>query len=138
MAVQFATPEAVCSGSLAVATLTSWWGHHGDDSTTVIVHGGQAEIKFCVQMCGRIPKKLMIFRCRRLRGRSYPLSYSRSWNESSENEWPVIRREPIGCVVRFRRTDSYALEDAAFLPEIWESEQVPGILRPSSVGLCGI
>ena len=76
--LQFATPErCVAVDPLAVATLTSWWDIMADDSTTVIVHGGQAEIKFCVQMCGQIPKKLVDIQIAEgLRGRSYPLSYS--------------------------------------------------------------
>ena len=76
--LQFATPErCVAVDPLAVATLTSWWDIMADDSTTVIVHGGQAEIKFCVQMCGQIPKRLVDVQIAEgLRGRSYQLSYS--------------------------------------------------------------
>ena len=123
--LQFATPErCVAVDPLAVATLTSWWDIMADDSTTVIVHGGQAEIKFCVQMCGRIPKKLIDIQIAEgLRGRSYPLSYSaivervlgkRVASNQTRTDW---LRRPLSP-----EQIHYALEDAAFLPEIWERQ----------------
>ena len=123
--LQFATPErCVAVDPLAVAILTSWWDIMADDTTTVIVHGGQAEIKFCVQMCGRIPQKLIDIQIAEgLRGRSYPMSYSaivervlgrRVASSQTRTDW---LRRPLSP-----EQIHYALEDAAFLPEIWERQ----------------
>ena len=123
--LQFATPErCVAVDPLAVTTLTSWWDIMADDATTVIVHGGQAEIKFCIQMCGRIPKKLVDIQIAEgLRGRSYPLAYSaivervlgkRVASNQTRTDW---LRRPLSP-----EQIHYALEDAAFLPEIWERQ----------------
>lgn len=120
--LQFATPErCVAVDPLAIPTLTSWWDIMADDSTTVIVHGGQAEIKFCVQMSGQIPRKLVDVQIAEgLRGRSYPLSYSaivervlgkRVASNQTRTDW---LRRPLSP-----EQIHYALEDAAFLPEIW-------------------
>ena len=120
--LQFATPErCVAVDPLAVSTLTSWWDIMADDSTTVIVHGGQAEIKFCVQMSGQVPRKLVDVQIAEgLRGRSYPLSYSaivervlgkRVASNQTRTDW---LRRPLSP-----EQIQYALEDAAFLPEIW-------------------
>jgi ribonuclease D len=120
--LQFATPErCVAVDPLTIPTLTSWWDIMADDSTTVIVHGGQAEIKFCVQMSGQIPRKLVDVQIAEgLRGRSYPLSYSaivervlgkRVASNQTRTDW---LRRPLSP-----EQIHYALEDAAFLPEIW-------------------
>ena len=120
--LQFATPErCVAVDPLAVSTLSSWWDIMADDSTTVIVHGGQAEIKFCIQMSGQIPRKLVDVQIAEgLRGRSYPLSYSaivervlgkRVASSQTRTDW---LRRPLSP-----EQIQYALEDAAFLPEIW-------------------
>ena len=120
--LQFATPErCVAVDPLAVSTLTSWWDIMADDSTTVIVHGGQAEIKFYVQLSGQVPRKLVDVQIAEgLRGRSYPLSYSaivervlgkRVASNQTRTDW---LRRPLSP-----EQIQYALEDAAFLPEIW-------------------
>lgn len=124
--LQFATPErCVAVDPLTITTLTSWWDIMADDSTTVIVHGGQAEIKFCVHMCGQIPKRLVdIQLAEGLRGRSYPLSYSaivervlgkRVASNQTRTDW---LRRPLSP-----EQIHYALEDAAFIPEIWERQK---------------
>lgn len=123
--LQFSTPDrCVAVDPLAITTLTSWWDIMADDSTTVIVHGGQAEIKFCVQMCGQIPRKLVDIQIAEgLRGRSYPLSYSaivervlgkRVASNQTRTDW---LRRPLSP-----EQIHYALEDVAFLPEIWERQ----------------
>lgn len=131
--LQFATPErCVAVDPLAVSTLTSWWDIMADDTTTVIVHGGQAEIKFCVQMSGQIPRKLVDVQIAEgLRGRSYPLSYSaivervlgkRVASNQTRTDW---LRRPLSP-----EQIQYALEDAAFLPEIWARQS-------KSLNACG-
>ena len=76
--LQFATEErSVAVAPLSVGDLMPWWEIMADDSTSVVVHGGQAEIRFCLHQLGRPPKKLYDIQIAEgLRGRSYPLSYS--------------------------------------------------------------
>ena len=123
--LQFATPErCVAVDPLAVTTLNSWWDIMADDRTTVIVHGGQAEIRFCIQQSGQIPRKLVdIQLAEGLRGRSYPLSYSaivervlgkRVASNQTRTDW---LRRPLSP-----EQIQYALEDAAFIPEVWERQ----------------
>ncbi|HQX51354.1 MAG TPA: HRDC domain-containing protein [Planctomycetaceae bacterium] len=123
--LQFATPErCIAVDPLAVTTLSSWWDIMADDTTTVIVHGGQAEIRFCIQQCGQIPRKLVDVQIAEgLRGRSYPLSYSaivervlgtRVANSQTRTDW---LRRPLSP-----EQIQYALDDAAYVPEIWERQ----------------
>ena len=57
--LQFATDDrSVAVDPLAISDISLWWEIMADDVTTVVVHGGQAEIRFCLQMIGRAPKKL--------------------------------------------------------------------------------
>lgn len=54
--LQFATrSRSTAVDPLAVKDLTPWWEIMADDATTVIVHGGQAEIKFCLDLLGKAP-----------------------------------------------------------------------------------
>lgn len=76
--LQFATPErSVAVDPLAVGDLSRWWEIMANDTTQVVVHGGQAEIRFCLHLIGQRPRKLHdIQLAEGFRGRSYPLSYS--------------------------------------------------------------
>ena len=76
--LQFATEDrSVAVDPLAVTDTSAWWEIMADDETRVIVHGGQAEIRFCLHLIGRPPQKLYdIQLAEGFRGRSYPLSYS--------------------------------------------------------------
>jgi ribonuclease D len=58
--LQFATRErSAAVDPLAIPSLGAWWDLMIDDSTTVVVHGGQAEVRFCIQQSGRIPQRLV-------------------------------------------------------------------------------
>jgi len=62
---------------LEIGDLSLWWEIMADDTTDVVVHGGQAEIRFCLHQIGRRPRCLHdIQLAEGFRGRSYPLSYS--------------------------------------------------------------
>lgn len=76
--LQFATPErSAAVDPLAVGDLSRWWEIMANDTTQVVVHGGQAEIRFCLHLIGQRPRKLHdIQLAEGFRGRSYPLSYS--------------------------------------------------------------
>jgi ribonuclease D len=120
--LQFATPEqCVAVDPLAVASLSSWWDIMADETTTVVVHGGQAEIRYCIQLGGRMPRKLVDIQIAEgLRGRSYPLSYSAIVERvlgksvvSSQTRTDWLRRPLSHEQIR------YALDDVSHVLEVW-------------------
>ncbi|MCA9061551.1 MAG: HRDC domain-containing protein [Planctomycetaceae bacterium] len=124
--LQFATPErCVAVDPLAFPELGRWWQIMADDSTTVVVHGGQAEVRFCLQQCGLKPQKLVdIQLAEGLRCRSYPLSYSAIVErilgkhvESSQTrtDW---QRRPLSA-----EQIHYALEDVSNILPIWDAQR---------------
>ncbi|MCA9037857.1 MAG: HRDC domain-containing protein [Planctomycetaceae bacterium] len=123
--LQFATRErCVAVDPLDVPSLAAWWDIMADDSTTVVVHGGQAEIRFCLQQSGRPPQKLVDVQIAEgLRCRSYPLSYSgivervlgkRVASNQTRTDW---LRRPLSA-----EQIEYALEDVSFVLDIWETQ----------------
>ncbi|MEZ6130022.1 MAG: HRDC domain-containing protein [Planctomycetaceae bacterium] len=123
--LQFATPErCVAVDPLAINDLSLWWEIMADDQTTVVVHGGQAEIRFCLQLIGRPPGKLYDIQVAEgFRGRSYPLSYSaivqRVLNEQvdgSQTRTDWLRRPLSDEQLR------YALEDVHHVLEIYRRQ----------------
>lgn len=123
--LQFATEDrSVAVDPLAVTDTSAWWEIMADDETRVIVHGGQAEIRFCLHLIGRPPQKLYdIQLAEGFRGRSYPLSYSaivqRVLNvqvDSSQTRTDWLRR-PLS-----QDQLTYALEDVDHVIEIWKTQ----------------
>jgi len=123
--LQFATPErCVAVDPLAVTSLSAWWDIMADDSTTVVVHGGQAEIRFCIQMGGQIPQKLVDIQIAEgLRGRSYPLSYAVIVERvlgkdvaSSQTRTDWLRR-PLS-----HEQIQYALDDVSHVLGVWHCQ----------------
>ena len=125
--LQFATRNrAAVVDPLLVTNLRPWWQIMADNETTVVVHGGQAEIRFCLQQLGQPPQRLFDIQIAEgFRGCSYPLSYS------------VIVRRNINCGVddSQTRTDwtrrplseaqlKYALEDVKYLIDIYQTQSV--------------
>ncbi len=123
--LQFATRNrAAVVDPLLVTNLKPWWQIMADDKTTVVVHGGQAEIRFCLQQSGQPPQRLFDIQVAEgFRRCSYPLSYS------------VIVRRYINCGVddSQTRTDwtrrplseaqlKYALEDVKYLIDIYQTQ----------------
>jgi ribonuclease D len=124
--LQFATAErCVAVDPVEVPILTSWWDIMADDSTTVVVHGGQAEIRFCVQLSGLKPKKLVDIQIAEgLRGRSYPLSYNAIvervlgtiiGNSQTRTDW---LRRPLSP-----EQIQYALEDVSHVLHVWDRQK---------------
>lgn len=76
--LQFATRDrSAAVDPLEIGDLSLWWEIMADEQTDVVVHGGQAEIRFCLHQIGRPPRRLHdIQLAEGFRGRSYPLSYS--------------------------------------------------------------
>lgn len=123
--LQFATNDrSVAVDPVAISDLSAWWEIMADDQTTVVVHGGQAEIRFCLHMIGRPPAKLYdIQLAEGFRGRSYPLSYSaivqRVLNfqvDGSQTRTDWLRRPLSDDQLR------YALEDVDHVLEIWRRQ----------------
>ena len=123
--LQFATPErCVAVDPLAVQNLGTWWEIMADQETLVLVHGGQAEIRFCLHGIGRPPQNLYDMQVAEgFRGRSYPLSYSAIVQR-------VLSKQVDGSQTRtdwMRRPLSdqqlqYALEDVEHVIEIHEKQ----------------
>lgn len=124
--LQFATPErCVAVDPLTIPSLSAWWDLMVDDSTTVIVHGGQAEIRFCIQFSGLVPRRLVDIQIAEgLRGRSYPLSYNAIvervlgkviTNSQTRTDW---LRRPLSA-----EQIEYALEDVSFVSQVWEKQR---------------
>ncbi len=124
--LQFATRErCVAVDPLEVTSLAAWWDIMADSDTTVVVHGGQAEIRFCLQLSGRAPQKLVdVQLAEGLRGRSYPLSYSslvervlgkKAVSNQTRTDW---LRRPLS-----HEQIEYALEDVSFVLDIWETQR---------------
>jgi ribonuclease D len=124
--LQFATVErCVAVDPLEVTDLTEWWDIMSDDSTTVVVHGGQAEIRYCIQLGGQRPRKLVDIQIAEgFRGRSYPLSYGTIVER-------VLGRTVAGDQTRtdwLRRPLSpeqleYALDDVSHVLPLWARQQ---------------
>ncbi|MCH2203401.1 MAG: HRDC domain-containing protein [Fuerstiella sp.] len=123
--LQFATQNrAAVVDPLAVTDLSAWWQIMADDETTVVVHGGQAEIRFCLQFLGQPPRRLFdIQLAEGFRSSSYPLSYSaivrrvinqRVDGSQTRTDW--TRRPLSDAQLR------YALEDVEYLIEICEKQ----------------
>ena len=123
--LQFATRErCVAVDPLAIPSLRSWWDVMTDDTTTVVVHGGQAEIRFCIQGSGLVPKHLVDIQIAEgLRGRSYPMSYNAIVervlgrtivSNQTRSDW---LRRPLS-----RDQMQYALDDVSHVLDIWERQ----------------
>lgn len=124
--LQFATPErCVAVDPYKIKRLDPWWALMADQDTTVVVHAGQAEVRFCLKFCGRRPGKLVDVQIAEgLRGGSYPLGYSTLvkrvvgrtvHGKETRTDW---RRRPLT-----ERQIRYALDDVQELLPIWERQR---------------
>lgn len=116
--LQFATAErSVAVDPFQIKNLDPWWEIMADQETEIIVHGGQAEVKFCITQFDRAPRRLFdiqiaeAFRCR-----SYPLSYvnilqrvlgKKIHGKETRTDW---RRRPL-----LARQIQYAIEDVSYV-----------------------
>lgn len=108
-----------------VDDLTPWWDIMTDDTTTVIVHGGREEVRFCRHFSGKKPQKLIDLQIAEgLRSRSFPISYTalvarvlgeKAGSKETRTDW---RRRPL--------TDQqikYALDDVKYVLRIWKIQE---------------
>lgn len=123
--LQFATKtRSVAVDPLAVADLSPWWDIMADNQTQVVVHGGQAEIRFCLNQIQQPPCLLHdIQLAEGFRGRSYPLSYSAIVQrvlgqtvDGSQTRTDWLRRPLSADQMK------YALEDVDHVLEIFERQ----------------
>src|SRR5690606_39583717 len=75
--LQFATSDRLVGvDPYRVRDLSAWWDIMADPDVTVVVHGGQAEIRFCLELSGKAPANLVdVQLAEGLRSRSYPLAF---------------------------------------------------------------
>lgn len=123
--LQFATPERlVAVDPYRIENLRPWWDLMADDETTVVVHGGQAEVRFCLTHSSQAPRKLVdVQLAEGIRSRSYPLGYSalvarvlgrRVHGKETRTDW---RRRPLSD-----QQIAYAMEDVQHVLPIWERQ----------------
>lgn len=124
--LQIATPaRSVAVDPFTIADLSSWWRIMEDASIPVIVHGGQAEVRFCLTLGGGRPRNLIDVQVAEgLRSRSYPLGYTallarvlsvRVHGKETRSDW---RRRPLSP-----QQIEYALEDVEYLLRVWQTQQ---------------
>lgn len=123
--LQFATPERTAAvDPFEVDDLSPWWRIMTDDETTVVVHGGQAEIRFCRHALDESPRRLVDVQVAEgLRSRSYPLGYGALVARVLDVHLPAgetrtdWRRRPLSDP-----QIEYALEDVSHVLEIWRRQ----------------
>ncbi len=124
--LQLATAErAAAVDPFAVADLKSWWELMVDDQTTVVTHGGQAEIRFCLHFTGRPPRKFVdVQLAEGLRSRSYPLAYAnlvhrvldkRVHGKETRTNW---HHRPLS-----KAQIQYAIEDVKYVLAVWDKQR---------------
>lgn len=124
--LQLATPtRSAIVDPFAVPDLDRWWDLMLDDRTTIVVHGGREEVRFCLTYTGQPPRLLKDIQIAEgFRSRSFPIGYSALVKR-------VVGREAHGRETRtdWRRRpllDSqirYAIEDVKHVLEIWERQR---------------
>ena len=117
--------DAVGVDPFEVPDLSRWWEIMADARTTVIVHGGQAEVKFCLEALDRPPKLLIdVQLAEGLLSTTYPLGYDalvqrvlnvRNSSHQTRTDW---RRRPLSA-----DQIKYALRDAEYLPRVWAEQK---------------
>lgn len=124
--LQFATDDRVVGvDPYKVADLDGWWDVMADPAVTVVAHGSQAEIRFCLELSGKRPTSLVdVQLAEGLRSRSYPLAFDslvarvlgrRTKGKETRTDW---RQRPLSA-----KQIDYALEDVEPLLKLWETQQ---------------
>ncbi len=123
--VQLATPERAVAVDPFEVNLATWWDIMLDGDTTVVVHSGKEETRFCLTHTAQRPKKLVDVQIAEgLRGSSFPLSYERLISrvlgksvQSTETrtDW---QRRPLT-----ERQIEYALDDVRYMIPCWQKQE---------------
>ena len=125
--LQFALPgETVGVDPFEIENLTPWWEIMVDSQTTVVIHGGREEIRFCQFATRNRPHRLVDVQIAEgLQSRGYPMSYGnlvsrvlgRSIKHGKETRTDWERRPLTDQQI------NYALEDVRHLIEVWETQR---------------
>lgn len=124
--LQLATPErAVAVDPYKVHDLTAWWQIMADEETTVIVHAGREEIRFCLNLGQCRPRRLVDTQIAEgLRTTTYPVGYEALVTRSlgiklgqhqTRTDW---RRRPLTP-----EQLEYAVDDVRHLIDVWKKQQ---------------
>ncbi|QDU06918.1 ribonuclease D [Gimesia aquarii] len=108
-----------------VKDLSPWWDIMTNESTTVVVHGGREEVRFCRHFSGSKPNKLIDLQIAEgLRSRSFPISYTalvarvlneKAGSKETRTDW---RRRPLT-----QQQIKYALDDVKYVLKIWRIQE---------------
>lgn len=124
--LQFAlNGQSVAVDPYEVKDLSPWWDIMTNNSTTVVVHGGREEVRFCRHFSGSKPNKLIDLQIAEgLRSRSFPISYTalvarvlseKAGSKETRTDW---RRRPLT-----QQQIKYALDDVKFVLKIWNIQE---------------
>ena len=123
--VQFATREACVAVDPFEVDLSDWWDIMVDDETTIVVHAGREETRFCLTNRGEPPRRMWDVQIAEgLRCTNYPLSYERLISRvlgksvSSAETRTDWSRRPLT-----ERQISYALDDVRFVLDVLDAQQ---------------
>ena len=124
--LQLATPErSVAVDPYRVRDLSAWWEIMADEETTVIVHAGREEIRFCLNLGGLRPRRLVDTQLAEgLRSTTYPVGYESlvsrilGRNLSQHQTRTDWRRRPLSP-----EQLEYAVDDVRHLIDVWKKQQ---------------
>ncbi|MDA1018301.1 MAG: HRDC domain-containing protein [Planctomycetota bacterium] len=123
--LQFATSDRIAAvDPFAVTDLRRWWEIMADDTTTIVVHGGQAEIRFCYVHAQLEAQRLFdVQLAEGLIGTSYPLGYATLINRVLGKR---VQSGQTRADWKYRPLSSkqldYALDDVEFLLAVWDQQ----------------
>lgn len=124
--LQFATAErCVAVDPFEIQDLSAWWELMAGDKSTIIIHGGREEVRFCLTYANTPPRKVWDVQVAEgLRSRSFPLGYDAlvkrvlgrtAHGRETRTDW---RRRPL--------TDNqiaYAVDDVKHVLEIYDIQK---------------
>lgn len=124
--MQFHLPgESVCVDPFEVHHLHEWWDIMADEQTTIVIHGGREEVRFCYFVKLKPPGKLVDVQIAEgLLSRGYPLSHTnlvqrvlngKVLGKETRSDW---EKRPL-----VKQQIEYAEEDVEHLLDIWENQQ---------------
>lgn len=123
--IQLATRERAVAVDPFEVDVSDWWNIMTDDQTTVVVHAGREESRFCLTFTGERPRLLVdVQLAEGLRSSSYPLSYERllqrvlNQSVSSTETRTDWQRRPLTD-----RQISYAVDDVRYVLEVWDRQK---------------
>tara|TARA_R110002072_G_scaffold146075_1_gene292802 strand:- start:63244 stop:64425 length:1182 start_codon:yes stop_codon:yes gene_type:complete len=123
--IQLATRERAVAVDPFEVDVSDWWNIMTDDRTTVVVHAGREESRFCLTATGARPRLLVdVQLAEGLRSSSYPLSYERllqrvlNQSVSSTETRTDWQRRPLTD-----RQITYAVDDVRYVLEVWDRQK---------------